>query len=501
MNCRRLSILSVALVPLALLCLGRPALSRDEPDQPPGVEIQARGPVHEAFAEPVSTQPEQGPIVAKEPPEPIDEVPPDQKPDGDNVQWIPGYWAWDDDTSDYLWVSGFWRVPPPGRRWMPGHWQEIDKGWLWIAGFWTPADVQQVNYLPPPPPTLEQGPSTPAPDDNSMYVAGCWVHQETRYLWRPGHWVAYKPNWVWIPAHYVWTPSGCLFVDGYWDHPLDERGLLFAPVRFDRQVWLAARRPFVPSYVIPCDFLLGALFVGPATRHYYFGDYFEERYEKRGFIAWNDYHPGKGAFDPNFSYYRHLHAAEPKWEPALRELYRGRRSGEVPRPPHTLVQQTQTIRTIRTNKTENAIVHKDVHLTHVQNVTALAPLKEAHNIRVTSLSSLSGIKETKVPVRAVKILPVAKEEHAREVKVAAQVRAVGVQRRESEAQMLRTGGVPVLHTDPPKAVKLVLPQPVPHVVAPRPAVKIAPPVPAIPKHEERVVPKYDPHKPPAPPKK
>src|SRR5258708_5730929 len=107
-------------------------------DQPPpeGVEVQARGPVHEAFAQPVNRQPEPGPVVPKQPPEPIEEVPPDEKPEGDNVQWIPGYWAWDDEQTNFLWVSGFWRVPPPGRTWVSGHWQEVDTGWQWTNGFW-----------------------------------------------------------------------------------------------------------------------------------------------------------------------------------------------------------------------------------------------------------------------------------------------------------------------------------------------------------------------------
>jgi hypothetical protein len=167
---------------------------------------------------------------------------------------MPGYWAWDDDQSDFLWISGFWRAPPPGRRWMPGHWQEVEGGWMWVAGFWAPADMEKANYVPPPPPSLDKGPPTPAPDENDIYVPGCWVYQETRYLWRPGHWVAYRPNWVWISAHYVWTPSGCLFVDGYWDHTLDECGLPFAPVRFGRQWWVGPRQRFTPQFVVNADF-------------------------------------------------------------------------------------------------------------------------------------------------------------------------------------------------------------------------------------------------------
>ena len=46
------------------------------------------------------------------------------KPAGVEVSWIPGYWAWENEDKDYLWVSGFWRDMPPDRRWVPGTWQE-----------------------------------------------------------------------------------------------------------------------------------------------------------------------------------------------------------------------------------------------------------------------------------------------------------------------------------------------------------------------------------------
>ena len=501
MNGRRLSMVTATLGLVALLFLDDSARTQEAAAQADGVEVLARGPVHEAFALPGNTQPESGPVVTKPPPDSIEEVPPDQKPEGDNVQWISGYWAWDDDQGDYLWVSGCWRVPPPGRRWLPGHWQEIDKGWLWVAGFWAPATVEEVHYLPSPPPSLDKGPSAPAPNENSTYLPGCWVYRESRYFWRPGHWVAYTPNWIWLPARYVWTPSGCLFIDDYWDYPLDQRGLLFAPVRFDRRVWAAARRPYIPQYLVHHDFLIGALFVRRGTRHYYFGDYFEERYQKRGFVAWTDYRPSPGAFDPNFSYYRHQHAAEPRWEPGLRELYRARRSGEVPRPPRTLLQQVQVVKSITVNKTVNVNVHKNINLTHVQNVTALAPLKAIHNTRVTNLGALSQVKASKIPNRVLKIEPVPQAEHAREQKAAAQLREVAQRRRETEAQMLSKGGIPVKHTDPPRAVKLELPKPLPAVVAPRP-VRQAPPAPVVlPRPEVRPIPKYTPAHPPAPPKR
>src|SRR5579871_4225498 len=83
-----------------------------------GVEVLTRGPVHEAFAEAVDANPQATPAVSKKPPEPIPELPPEQKPEGDKVEWISGYWAWDADRNDYIWVSGFWRTPPPGRVWV-----------------------------------------------------------------------------------------------------------------------------------------------------------------------------------------------------------------------------------------------------------------------------------------------------------------------------------------------------------------------------------------------
>ena len=87
-----------------------------------GVEVLTRGPVHEAFAETITFDPEPGIVAPKAPPAAIEEVPPQQRPEGTNVTWIPGYWGWDDERNDFLWVSGIWRALPPGRQWVPGYW-------------------------------------------------------------------------------------------------------------------------------------------------------------------------------------------------------------------------------------------------------------------------------------------------------------------------------------------------------------------------------------------
>src|SRR5262245_62123195 len=95
---------------LAVVFVGVAGRAQDPTaDDPQGADVQTRGPVHEAYATPTSLQPSPSPVVSKKPPAPIEELPPDEKPAGENVEWIPGYWAWDDDRTDFLWVSGIWR--------------------------------------------------------------------------------------------------------------------------------------------------------------------------------------------------------------------------------------------------------------------------------------------------------------------------------------------------------------------------------------------------------
>src|SRR4051812_16386872 len=198
---------------LSLIALGlagwltASAIAADE------VEVLARGPVHEAYAEPSEREPKATPVIPKEPPKPIEEMPPDQKPEGDNVQWIPGYWAWDDGRNDYLWISGIWRDVPPDRQWVPGYWNNVDGGVQWTCGAWGSTDQSQVQYLPAPPQSLEAGPNSPPPSADATWAPGYWSWQDARYVWRPGFWVPFQQDWVWVPAHYVWSPGGCLFVN------------------------------------------------------------------------------------------------------------------------------------------------------------------------------------------------------------------------------------------------------------------------------------------------
>jgi hypothetical protein len=459
------------------------------PAMPAGADVEARGPVHEAFAQPSDVPAAPPPVVPKEPPPAVEESPPEQKPQGAAV-WLPGYWAWDHDRADYLWVSGFWRTPPPGRQWVPGSWQQAPGGWRWTHGFWHESGQEEVQYLPPPPRTIDNGPSTPAPAGQFTYVPGSWIYRETRYLWRPGFWVRHRPDWVWFPDHYQWTPAGYIFVPGFWDYPLHERGLLFAPVFFPRRVLTRERLVYTPSHVVELDFLISALFVRRGGRHYYFGDYFGKRHEKH-YIPWVDYRATGHAHDVHFAYYRHAFAGHEGWEGGLRRLYAARYAGEVPRPPRTLVQQAEVINNITVNQTANFAVHKDVNITNTQNVRVLAPIAKVNHVHVTALAGLGhagGPAPAAPPIhRRVPIEKVGSDRLAEERQVARHYSAVGAERNRHETRLVQSAAGPVRPTDQPARVKFNLPK-APDRLAGPPA-KAAPPPPKAPPHKAHPAPK------------
>jgi hypothetical protein len=286
------------------------------------MEVQSGGPVHQAFAQPGQAATEPGIAAAKRPPDPIPELPPAQKPAGKNVQWIPGYWQWDTDKNDFMWISGVYRDVPPGRKWVAGSWTGAADGkWRFVDGYWAGADQAQPAYVPPPPAPLENGPSAPAPDDNAVYTPGNWVYQDQRYLWQPGYYAAPQPGQVWIGPRYVWTPAGCVYVSGYWDYPLEARGLLYPPVYFSQPLWLNPGWYYQPVTALDVAPIFGSFFVGPGYHHYYYGNYFGPRFAALGYRPWYGY--GRGWGDPLFNYYGWRYRGNPGWFASLGRGYGG----------------------------------------------------------------------------------------------------------------------------------------------------------------------------------
>src|SRR5262249_44054805 len=174
MKSRLWSGLCGGLVGVFCLLPARPAVA--ETKQSDNVQVLGRGPIHEAFAQPLpSGDPKALATAPQPPPEPPQEQPPDQKPEGDNVQWVPGYWQWDDVSGKFIWVTGVWREPPPKRKWIPGAYRQTEKGYQWSPGYWAPQGQDGLNYLPPPPASVDEGPNVAAPYDTANWVPGSWI--------------------------------------------------------------------------------------------------------------------------------------------------------------------------------------------------------------------------------------------------------------------------------------------------------------------------------------
>lgn len=296
-----------------------------------GIEVLTRGPVHDAFAQPISVQPAPGPIVPKEPPPPIPENPPEQKPDVPNVEWVPGYWAWDAQQGQFIWISGVYRVPPQDRTYVPGYWASAADGWRWVPGYWSAGKLQDTPYTPEPPASLDEGPITQAPNADSMYVPGAWLWQGDRFVWQPGYWSAAQEGRVWMPPNYLWTPRGYAYVDGYWDYPLQNRGVMFAPVYFNQPLWNNSNWAYQPSYVLsPGNFLDSAFTNGPG---FYFGNYYGPGYGRAGFNPW---YAGRGRYDPTFAYNGWKN---PGWLAGVQGTYAARGAGRLAGPPISFAQQ------------------------------------------------------------------------------------------------------------------------------------------------------------------
>ncbi|MEN6627761.1 MAG: hypothetical protein ABFD69_16160 [Candidatus Sumerlaeia bacterium] len=309
-----------------------------------GVQTLTQGPIHEAFAEPINYTPTAGDVIPKAPPADINEIPPDERPDGDPL-WIPGYWYWDADRNDFIWVSGIWRIPPPDCTWIPGYWTAVTGGWTWSPGFWMINAVQEVQYLPTAPPeSLEVGPSSPAPGVDYLWTPGLWVWTGGNYGWRPGYWVQARTDWVWVPACYIWTPRGYIFVEGYWDYVVDRRGVIFAPVYIPTTVYVQPAYVYTPTIVIETNVFIDCLWVSPHHRHYYFGDYYDARYARRGFVPWFDYHHRRHCYDPIYVHERwRRHDDADRWERRMRDDHHRRETNVDARPPRVYSERNMAV--------------------------------------------------------------------------------------------------------------------------------------------------------------
>jgi hypothetical protein len=301
-------------------------------------EVLTRGPVNEAFAEPVTMTNDEGMVVNSEPPANIIENVPSEKPIGDEFVWAPGYWGWDSDRNGYIWVSGCWRAAPPKMYWVPGYWAKIPTGWQWVAGFWSSTANAEIEYLPAPP-AIDDTPPGPPPYPDRLWIPPCWYWSGGQYIRRSGYWLAGQPDWVWAPSHYIWSPRGYIFAGGHWDYSLSRRGVLFAPVYFPRHVYERPRFSYNLSVVVDIGNMEFGLFTSPRYSHYYFGDYYDDSYISIGIFPWFECERRHTWYDPIYVHDRWRHLKdEPRWDDHERSEYERRRNDRELRPARTYVE-------------------------------------------------------------------------------------------------------------------------------------------------------------------
>jgi hypothetical protein len=329
-----------------------PAIPGEE--LPEGSQVLAAGPVHEAFAKPVSMDAQEPILVPQQPPDNVQEVPPAEQPAGAAIVWVPGYWAWDQDRNDFIWVSGCWRNAPPNTYWVPGHWLQAGNGWEWIGGFWKPLasqPQQEIEYLPAPPAPMDVDPPGAPPAPNQVWVPGCWYWSQGHYLPRKGYWLGEQVGWVWAPSHFAWSPRGFIFVQGHWDHDMDNRGVLFCPAFFPSRVRSLAGFVFSPGACVDLGMLRLNLFVYPRYRHYYFGDYYDDSYARIGILPWFKCETVHTWYDPLFVYDRwHFQQTDPHWAANLARGYDSRRSNRDLRPARTFTELQAQISRLPANR-------------------------------------------------------------------------------------------------------------------------------------------------------
>ena len=299
-------------------------------------EVLTRGPVNEAFAQPVNLEDQAGLVAPTAPPADIAEEPPPERPAGHQIAWVPGYWAWDSERNGYIWISGCWRAVPPRMSWVPGYWSQTTQGYQWVPGFWKPSDNRQIEYLPAPPPLTAIEPTGPAPSPDHVWVPPCWYWRYGQYVRRPGYWIGAQADWVWTPSHYVWTPRGYVFVGGHWDYPLRRRGVLFAPVYFPGHSYARPGYSYALSIAVNIGNLQFGLFTRPQYSHYYFGDYYDSVYIGLGIFPWYQVELRHTWYDPIYVHDRWRHRRdEPRWAQHQRQEYDRRRDSRDLRPPRT----------------------------------------------------------------------------------------------------------------------------------------------------------------------
>lgn len=136
------------------------------------------------------------------------------------ARWVGGYWAWDKVRADFVWVTGLWHVPPPGKFWVEGYWRRDRQGWYRVPGFWSARvdEERPIDWKKDGPPNPPDEDVPPAPGPNHFYVAGVYTPDPDGkgLVWKAGYWYKAQPGWEWLPTRWIRRSSGWVFREGSW---------------------------------------------------------------------------------------------------------------------------------------------------------------------------------------------------------------------------------------------------------------------------------------------
>ena len=182
----------------------------------------------------------------------------------------------------------------------------------------------------------------------------------------------------------------------------------------------------------------------PTHCHYYFGDYFEAAYERRGFVPWVDYRIGRQATT------RTSPTTAPRSDD---EMWANEPARFVRRPPrgnggeaaaYSRFAEHRAVQNLTTNRTANVTVNKTINITHLQNISVLSPITKINNTHVTALAALG--RDAKVAERprtgeavptrqTIRLTTVDRDQRAAAMRHVEEVRRVSQQRRQEESRV------------------------------------------------------------------
>ena len=271
----------------------------------PNVEVMTRGPVHEAYAVPVSAGQTAGVIVPKQPPAPIEEVPPDMKPEGAERRLDSRLLELGRRTQGFH--LGQRRVARAAAR-LPLDARLLAGG----AGPGVPVGFRLLDAGP----CAKKRPIMPSRHKASR--PGPPVRRPARTIsGSPATGNGRGP--LCLAARLLGgaaSPigSGCRrLITGV--RGAGSMCLAIGIIRWSAAGWSfrpSISRPvavYRPAVCLDVGVFSFSLFCRPGYGHYYFGDYYDDRYVAFGIRPWFYFNSPRYGYDPLFGYYRWYHEA------------------------------------------------------------------------------------------------------------------------------------------------------------------------------------------------